>query len=250
MRLSGKSAIVTGGGTGIGRAVCLMLAKEGASVAVNYSKSETEAVQTLEEIRKLGASGLAVRADVSSDTEVRGMAARVLKTFGRIDILVNNAAFTRFINHTDLEAMTEDVWDRIFAVNLKGLFFCCRAVTPAMKKQGSGRIVNVSSIAGLNGRGSCIAYAASKAGVVSVTKSLARALGPEILVNAVAPGLVETRWLDGTANASDLRRNFVNDAVIKHVGRPEDVAEVVLTLVSDWTFVTGQTVVVDGGRTV
>jgi len=250
MKLNGKSALVTGGGTGIGRAVCLALAKEGASVAVNYSKSESEAVMTLEDLRKLGAFGLAVRADVSSDKEVRGMVDNVLKVFGRIDILINNAAFTRFIGHADLEAMTEEIWDRIFAVNLKGLFFCCRAVAPAMKKQGSGRIVNVASIAGLNGRGSCIAYAASKAGVVSVTKSLARALGPEILVNAVAPGLVETRWLDGTANAPDLRRNFVNDAVIKHVGRPEDVAEVVLTLASDWTFVTGQTVVVDGGRTV
>jgi 3-oxoacyl-[acyl-carrier protein] reductase len=250
MKLSGKVALITGGGTGIGRATALSLAKEGATVVVNYSKSETEAAGTVSDLRSLGARSSAVKADVSSDRAVREMVRQVHQEWGRIDILVNNAGFTRFIDHANLEAMEEPVWDRIFAVNLKGLFFCCRAVSPIMKKQGWGRIINIASVAGLTGNGSSIAYCASKAGVISVTKSLARVMAPEVSVNAIAPGLIDTRWLEGVERADAMRQNFKNGALFKRVGTPADVAEVALTMAADWGFVTGQVVVVDGGRTV
>ena len=250
MKLSGKVALVTGGGTGIGRAISHAFAKEGATVVINYSKSEAEAGRTSDEVEWLRASSSIVRADVSSDREVRGMVEQVCKQWGKIDILVNNAGMTRFIDHANLEALTEDIWDRTFAVNLKGAFFCCRAVGPLMKKQGNGRIVNITSVAGLTGNGSSIAYCASKAGMISITKSLARVLAPEVCVNAVAPGLIDTRWLDGVERAETMRNNFQNAALLKRVGRPEDIAEVALSLAVDWNFVTGQVIVVDGGRTV
>jgi 3-oxoacyl-[acyl-carrier protein] reductase len=177
------------------------------------------------------------------------MVDQIQKEFGRIDILVNNAGFTRFIQHSDLEAMNEEIWDRIMHVNLKGAFFCCRAVAPQMKKQGGGRIINVASVAGLTGQGSSIAYCASKAGMISITKSLARALAPEICVNAIAPGLIDTRWLDGVEGADSIRERFQNAALLKRVGTPEDIAEVAVSLAVDWSFVTGQVIVVDGGRT-
>jgi 3-oxoacyl-[acyl-carrier protein] reductase len=250
MKLKGKVALITGGGTGIGRAISLSLAREGASVAINYSKSEAEAAGTASDLRALVAKSVIVKADVSSDKAVRDMVSEVHRQWGRLDILVNNAGFTRFIDHANLEAMEEPIWDRIFAVNLKGLFFCCRAVAPIMKKQGSGRIINIASVAGITGNGSSIAYCASKAGVISVTKSLARVMAPEVSVNAIAPGLIDTRWLDGVERADTMRKNFQNAALLKRVGTPEDVAEVALSMAAEWNFVTGQVVVVDGGRTV
>jgi 3-oxoacyl-[acyl-carrier protein] reductase len=249
MKLKGKVALITGGGTGIGRAISIHFAKEGAAIAINYSKSEAEAGKTSAEVKGLGVFSSIVRADVSSDKQVRVMVDQTQKEFGRIDILVNNAGFTRFIPHSDLEAMNEEIWDRIMEVNLKGAFFCCRAVAPHMQKQGSGRIINIASVAGLTGQGSSIAYCASKAGMISITKSLARALAPEILVNAIAPGLIDTRWLDGIEGADTMRERFQNAALLKRVGTPQDVAEVAVSLAVDWSFVTGQVIVVDGGRT-
>jgi 3-oxoacyl-[acyl-carrier protein] reductase len=250
MKLKGKVALITGGGTGIGRAISLSLSREGAAVVINYSKSENEAARTASELQALGADSIIVKADVASDQAVREMVREVLRQCGRLDILVNNAGFTRFIDHANLEAMEESVWDRILAVNLKGVFFCCRAVAHVMKKQGSGRIINIASVAGITGGGSSIAYCASKAGVISVTKSLARVMAPEVSVNAIAPGLIDTRWLDGVERADTMRTNFQNAALFKRVGTPEDVAEVALSMACDWNFVTGQVVVVDGGRTV
>jgi 3-oxoacyl-[acyl-carrier protein] reductase len=250
MKLAGKVALITGGGTGIGRAISLSFAKEGATVAINYSKSESDAAKTAGEVQASGGQSSIVKANVSSDKQVRGMVGQVVEKWGRLDILVNNAGFTRFIDHTNLEAMEEEIWDNIFAVNLKGVFFCCRAAAPVMKKQGSGRVINIASVAGITGNGSSIAYCASKAGVISVTKSLARVLAPEATVNAIAPGLIDTRWLDGVARADAMRQNFQNAALLKRVGTPEDIAEVALSMAADWGFVTGQVVVVDGGRTV
>jgi len=250
MKLAGKVALITGGGTGIGRAISLSFAREGAVVVINYSKSETDAAKTSAEVQASGGQSSIVKADVSSDKQVRSMVGQVLEKWGRLDILVNNAGFTRFIDHANLEAMEEEIWDNIFAVNLKGVFFCCRAVAPVMKKQGSGRVINIASVAGITGNGSSIAYCASKAGVISVTKSLARVLAPEATVNAIAPGLIDTRWLDGVARADSMRQNFQNAALLKRVGTPEDIAEVALSMAADWGFVTGQVVVVDGGRTV
>lgn len=249
MKLSAKVALITGGGTGIGRAIAHSLAREEATVVINYSKSEADAVRTAAELQSLGARSAIVKADVASDQQVRQMVSQVHQEWGHIDILVNNAGFTRFIDHANLEAMEEEIWDRVFAVNLKGVFFCCRAVAPIMKKQGSGRIVNIASVAGLTGNGSSIAYCASKAAVISVTKSLARVMAPEATVNAIAPGLIDTRWLDGVERADTMRQNFKNAALLKRVGTPEDIAEVALSMAADWGFVTGQIVVVDGGRT-
>jgi 3-oxoacyl-[acyl-carrier protein] reductase len=247
MKLKGKVALVTGGGTGIGRAVSLYLAREGASVAINFSKSSSEAAKTTGEVKACGVSGSGVQADVSSDKQVRAMVQQVQQEYGRIDILVNNAGITRFISHSNLEAMEEEIWDRTFAVNLKGAFFCCRAVAPLMKSQGSGRIINIASVAGLTGQGSSIAYCASKAALICMTKSLARVLGPEVGVNAVAPGLIDTRWLEGGSDPNGMRERYKNNSVLKRVGTPEDIAEVVLSLASEKSFMTGQVVVVDGG---
>lgn len=194
MDVSGKCAIVTGSATGVGRATALALAKRGARVVVNYSRSEDEARETVEEIERLGAQALLVRADVSRDDEVRAMVRQGRDAFGPVQILVNNAATTAFVNFADLEGMTEELWDRILAVNLKGPFFCARAVAPQMKEAGEGAIVNVASVAGLRAIGSSIAYAASKAGLINLTVALARVLAPEVRVNGVAPGFIDSRW--------------------------------------------------------
>ena len=248
MKLQGKTAVITGGGTGIGRDISVLFAKEGAAVAINYSKSEAEALETASQVKKIGSKTSIFRANVASDLDVRRMIADIKQKFGRIDILVNNAGVTQFIDFSDLEGLTEDIWDKLLAVNLKGSFFCSRAVAPLMKEQGAGKIINLASVAGLSGQGSCIAYCAAKAGVISLTKSLGRTLGPNILVNAIAPALTETRWLDGVERAPIMRENFKNASALKRMGTPQDVAEVALSLAADWNFVTGQTIVVDGGR--
>ncbi len=247
MKLKNKVALVTGGGTGIGRAVSLCLAREGANIAINFSRSEADASKTAADVKACGVFSSTVRADVSIDRQVRAMIERVQKEFGRVDILVNNAGVTRFIPHSELSAMEEDIWDRTFAVNLKGAFFCCRAVAPLMKRQGSGRIINIASVAGLTGQGSSIAYCASKAALICMTKSLARVLGPEVGVNAIAPGLIDTRWLEGGSDPNAMRDRYRNNAVLKRVGTPEDIADMALSLASEQSFMTGQVVVVDGG---
>src|ERR1051326_6076230 len=160
MKLKGTVALVTGGGTGIGRSASLLLAREGAAVAVNYSRSEAEAEATAAEIRAAGGQAIAVKADVSSDTSVIGLIEQVMREWGRLDVLVNNAGMTFFVEHEDLDGLTEEMWDRMLAVNLKGVFFCCRAAARVMKIQGRGRIVSVASTAGLTGRGSSIGYSA------------------------------------------------------------------------------------------
>ncbi|MEW5977312.1 MAG: 3-oxoacyl-ACP reductase family protein [Acidobacteriota bacterium] len=248
MKLTGKVALITGGGTGMGRAIALKFAREGAAVVINYSKSEMDAAKTSSDVKTLGAPSSTILADVSSDQQVRTMVAKVEQEYGRLDILVNNAGYTRFITHSDLETLSEAIWDRILAVNVKGTFFCSRAVAPIMKRQGWGRIINISSVAGLTAGGSSIAYCASKAAVISLTKTLARALAPEILVNSVAPGLIETRWLNDAPDPEGVRARQRENAPLHRVGTPDDVAEVTLSLACDWSFVTGQIVVVDGGR--
>jgi 3-oxoacyl-[acyl-carrier protein] reductase len=170
---------------------------------------------------------------------------RTVDELGRLDILINNAGYTQFIRHADLHALTEEIWDRTFAVNVKGSWFCSRYAVPHMLQQGSGCIVNITSIAGLGMAGSSIAYGAAKAAVINLTRSLARVLGPAVRVNAIAPGVVDTRWMEG-------QRQHLEAAIamtpLKRVAAPEDVAEVALALVTASDFITGQTILVDGGR--
>jgi 3-oxoacyl-[acyl-carrier protein] reductase len=242
--LAGKVAIVTGGGTGIGRACALSFAARGARVAVNYSRSRDEAETTAADCRAAGGDGTAIQADVSSREAVERLVQQTVDQWGRIDLLVNSAGTTRFAPYDDLDALTEEVWDSILDVNLKGVFFACRAVAPHMRQAGGGSIVNVGSISAIRPVGSSIPYMASKAAVHSMTQSLAIALAPAIRVNCVAPGFIQTRWHAGAQMDPEAARQRTP---VGRNGSAEDVAEAVLYL-STSSFVTGEIVVVDGGR--
>ena len=249
MDVSGKTAIVTGSAVGVGRAVALDLAGRGANVVVNYSRSEAEARQTLADVEALGAKALLARADVSQDDQVRDMVNETLGRFGAVDILVNNAGITYFVNFDDLEGLTEEIWDRIYAVNVKGLFFCSRAVIPPMKRQGEGCIVNISSVSGVRAVGSSIAYCASKAAVINMTVAFARTFAPEVRVNCVAPGFIDTRWHQARRDAAEYEAFKAAVGRMTPLGRictPEDVSRAVLDFV-EAEMVTGQTLLVDGG---
>lgn len=242
--LQGKTALITGGATGIGRAIALKLAKEGVNIAINYSRSQEDALKTCEEIKELNVSCQIYQANVAKDQEVREMVKKVVEDFGQLDILVNSAGMTHFVEHADLEGMKDEYWDEIFGVNVKGLYNTCRAAAEALKKQ-KGCIVNITSIAGLTGLGSSIAYCASKAAAISVNKSLARVLAPEVRVNSVAPGVVLTRWVSGK---EDHITRMAEGTPLQRVCTPDDVAEVAYSLIAHAGFVTGQTWVVDGGN--
>jgi 3-oxoacyl-[acyl-carrier protein] reductase len=240
-----KVALVTGAATGIGRAAAVRFAQQGLAVAVNYSRSEQEANETLAQVRRHGAPAILCKVNVADDRGVRAMVARCREELGGLDVLVNNAGATRFIGHTDLEALTDEVWDEILGVNLKGTFYCCRAALPALQER-QGSIVNVTSVAGLQGHGSSIPYAASKAAINCLTKSLARAFAPKVRVNAVAPGPVLTRWLAGHM---DHVERSMEITPMKRAADPDDIADAVVFLALGTTLMTGQVIVVDGGRT-
>lgn len=240
-----KTALVTGSATGIGRSTAWQLAERGYQVVVNYSRSETDAEETAAGVRERGAEVLVVKANVGNDDEIRSMVDAAVSHFGGLDVLVNNAGTTHFIAHTDLEAVSEQVWNDILNVNVKGLFSCCRAAMPHLKKR-QGNIVNVASVAGLAGSGSSIPYAASKGAVITLTKSLARAFAPEVRVNAVAPGPVQTRWL---ADHQDMVESAMTLTPMKRPSSPDDIADAIVFLADVSTLMTGQVVVIDGGRT-
>ena len=244
-RLDGKVALVTGGGTGIGRATSLLLASEGADVAVNYSRSKTEAEATAADVRALGRNSIPIRADVAVESAVREMVDRVAEELGRLDILVNNAGTTVFVPLADLKALTDEAWDPVFDVNVKGAFYCARAAISRMPETG-GQIVNVASIAGTTGQGSSIAYCASKAAMISLTKSLAISQAPRIRVNAVAPGVVNTRWVKGW---DEFVRANRESTPLKRIAEPHDIANAILSLIIN-EYVTGHVMVVDGGKTI
>jgi 3-oxoacyl-[acyl-carrier protein] reductase len=252
MDLAGRVAIVTGGGTGIGRATSLRLAKAGArAVVVNYSRSEDDATATASEVRALGSEAVTHQADVADESQVKAMVASAVDRFGGLDVLVNNAGTTHFIPHQDLDALTDEVWDDILRVNLKGTFFCCRAAAPELKKTG-GAIVNVASIAAHRASGSSIVYAVSKAGVVQLTRALALALAPEVRVNSVSPGLVSSRWFSkkfGDEAAVAQEEAFAKATPLRKVATPDDVARAVVALLEN-DIVTGQDLVIDGGKNV
>jgi 3-oxoacyl-[acyl-carrier protein] reductase len=241
-----KVALITGGGTGVGRATVLQLATRGFHVIINYSRSQEDAESTAAVARDLGVQALPLACDVSSDADVRKMIARCQKEFGRLDVVINNAAITHFIDHTDLEAMTEEKWDRILAVNLKGAFFVSRAAMPLLQDSGAGAIVNVASVAGLAGAGSSIAYAASKGALITMTKSLARAFAPQVRVNAVCPGVIESRWLD---DHPEMIQAAIKVTPLKKASSTDDIADVITFLACDAGMMTGQALTVDGGRT-
>ena len=243
-----RVALVTGSATGVGRACVLQFAKRGYDVVVNYSRSETEAIETVSAAEACGVSVLLVRCVVSNDAEVRQMIQQIEARFGRLDVVVNNAATTDFIEHADLEGLTEAMWDRMLNVNLKGAFFVTRAAAGLLKADSGGAVVNVSSVAGITGSGSSIAYCATKGGLNTMTKSLARALAPEVRVNAVCPGPIESRWIrQGNPNWSI--DAMVADYPLPKPSQPDDIADAVLFFAIGTSMATGQLLSVDGGQT-
>ncbi len=249
MDVAGKAAIVTGGGTGVGRATAIDLARRGCSVLINYSRSRQDAETAADQIAAEGVASVAMQADVADDAACRAMVERAIAEFGRLDCLVNNAGTTVFVPHQDLEALDEDAWDHTMAVNLRRPFQCARAARGPIDASGGGEIVNVSSIAGITGVGSSLPYCASKAALNMLTLTLARALGPSIRVNAVAPGFITGRWLeDGLGESYEqVKQNIEARVPLKRVCDPEDVATAILGLVTGSDLVTGQVLAVDGG---
>jgi NAD(P)-dependent dehydrogenase (short-subunit alcohol dehydrogenase family) len=249
MQLEGMAAIVTGGGTGVGRATALELARRGCAVLINYSKSRDEAERTAAEVEAAGAKAIAFQADVADDAGCRKMVATAVKAFGRIDILVNNAGTTRFIQAPDLDKVTDEDWQSIYAVNVIGPFHCARAVKEPMLASGGGQIINISSVAAFAGRGSSIPYAASKAALNNLTIALARTLAPKIRVNAVAPGFITGRWLQkGLGEGYEaMKQTSEKIAPLEKVSEPEDIAAAILSLVTGSPMITGQVLICDGG---
>lgn len=249
MQIEGKAAIVTGASRGAGRATVLELARRGCNVVVNHRQSGEAAQQVVNEAAALGVEAVACQADVAQDGDCRQLVQAAVDAFGRIDVLVNNAGITRFIPHSDLEAVTDEIWQQIMGVNVLGTFQCIRAAAPWLKKEG-GEVVNVSSIGGLGRPASSVPYCASKAAIINMTVTLARALGPEIRINAVAPGFIETHWLkDGLGSRYDaIKQHIVENSALGRVSQPADIADAIVGLICGSDMVTGQTIVVDGGH--
>jgi 3-oxoacyl-[acyl-carrier protein] reductase len=245
VELKGKVAIVTGASLGIGSACALDLAKNGANVAINYRKHDAEANAICDQIKAMGQRGLAVRADVASFDDAQAMVAAVVKEFGRIDILVNNAGVNR---DAVIWKMTEAQWDEALDINLKGYFNYIRAVAPLYKDQGSGKIVNVTSINGLRGKFGQSNYSAAKAGIIGLTKTVARELAKSnVNCNAVAPGLIETDMIKQAPE--DVRQKAMAEIVLGRIGAPEEVAYVVTFLCTEKArHITGEVIKVDGGQ--
>jgi len=242
-------ALVTGAATGIGRSAAVALAKNGYDVVINYSRSEDAAKITAQQAESAGARTLVQRCDVSDDTSVRAMLAATEKEFRRLDVLINNAGTTVDVEPKNFDAMTVEAWNRVFSVNVLGLFLVTRAATPLLKKSPNGCIVNTCSIAGLRPSAQPLPYAASKAAVANLTKTLANALGPQIRVNAVAPGWIEGDWMKRTLadNYEGLMARRGKYTPLKRCCTEDDVADSMLSLILHNRFVTGEIIIVDGG---
>jgi len=244
MRLDDKVAVVTGAGTGMGRAIAELFARHGAKVVVNYASSRDAAVHVVEAIQAEGGTAIAVGADVSKQAEAIELMTAAESEYGRIDYLINNAGWSTRIPHAQLADLTDEIWDHTLNVNLRGVFYCVRAAVPFLKQHAGSSIVNVSSVASISGQGSSIAYAASKAGVVTMTKSLARALAPGIRVNVVLPGFVRTRFAGWPKESFDAAEKITP---LRQLAGVEDVAEAALFFAAVAKSTTGESLVVDGG---
>lgn len=247
MDLRDTVALVTGGNGGLGQRICHALAREGVHVAVMYARSRDEAEEVAGDLAsRYQVNAAAFACDITDSSAVDGLVEAVMSRFGRLDILINDAAYNKAIPFSDLDGLTQDDWDKIIAVNLTGPMRLIKAVAPVMKAQGQGRIVNISSVAGLSPTGSSIAYAVSKAGLIHLTRCMAVALAPETLVNCVAPGLLE-----GTRATANLRAEQVEHAasgsLLKKAADKDDCADMVVTMCRTDTM-TGQTNVIDAGR--
>lgn len=247
MDLKGKVAVVTGGNGGLGQRICHALAKEGCHIAVVYAASKDQAEGVARDLTKHQVSAAAFQCNVTRADQVQRLVDDVVKRFGSLDIFINDAAYNKSIPFKDLDGLTYEEWTKIIDINLTGPMLCIKAVGPVMKKQGSGRIVNISSVAGLGPTGSSIAYAVSKAGLIHLTKCMAVALAPEVLVNCVAPGLLE-----GTRATANLRPEVIETgrkaALLGVAADKDDCADQVVTMCRTNTM-TGQTIVIDSGRT-
>lgn len=243
-KLEGKVAVVTGASRGIGRAIALKLAEEGAKVVVNYSGSQAKAEEVVAMIQENGGEAIAVQASVSLTEEVTALMDAAVKTYGSLDILVNNAGITR---DNLIMRMKEDEWDDVLNTNLKGVFLCTKAVTRQMMKQRAGRIINISSIVGVAGNAGQANYVAAKAGVIGLTKTTAKELASRnILVNAIAPGFIETEMTEQLPE--DIKQGMLTQIPLAKLGQPEDIAKAVAFLASeDANYMTGQTLHIDGG---
>jgi len=246
MDLKNAVAVVTGGNGGLGQRICHALARAGANIAVVYAQSANEAGKVADDVRRHGVEAEPFQCDLRQPAQIQALVDAVMKRFGRIDILINDAAYNKSIPFKDLDGLTTEEWTKIIDVNLTAPMHAIKAVAPVMKRQGRGRIVNIASVAGLGPTGSSIAYAVSKAGLIHLTRCMAVSLAPEVLVNCVAPGLLEgTR---STANLAQAQIDHANNAaLLKRAADKDDVADQVVTMCRTETM-TGQTMVIDAGR--
>ncbi|MBX3447658.1 MAG: glucose 1-dehydrogenase [Parvibaculaceae bacterium] len=249
--LKGKVAIVTGSATGLGAAVALQLADKGCNVVINYTKSETEAKETLAACQAKGVEAILAQGDVGEDADCRRIVGEAVKKWGRVDVLVNNAGGTKFANHAELDELNAEDFLWIYKVNVVGAYQMIRACAPHMKEAGKGSVVNVSSIAGVTGIGSSVAYAASKGALNTMTLSLARSLAPKIRVNAVCPGFIGTRWFSdrfGRQTFEGIKRQQEESTPLGRAGTPEDIATAVVFFCGEGSdHITGETLITDAG---
>lgn len=252
MDVSEKVAVITGGSRGVGRATAEKLSQLGCSVLINYRNSKAAALQVVKQIEEQGGNATSFAGDVADDSVCKKMMEAAIAKFGRIDVLVNNAGTTHFIDHSDLESVTDEVWDSIFAVNLKGPFQCMRAAAPYLRKSETAEIINVASIAGIATVGSCIPYGASKAALINLTVNMARVFGPTVRVNAVAPGFIAGDWLKAGLgeNYETIEKSVAEKTALGQVNTPEDIAAAIVSLITGSDTVTGQTLVVDAGQSI